>query len=182
MRQEGCSWSLRISCKLLKSILKWHQKEILSQSATWSNVKEELNKSFKPTTSSKQLSNLISQSQNDRKGLRNSSKSPYNFNRKDVPVSDSSSCLHCGCDGNLKNDCLSCKRKHDNLTKSSGEHFNNHKKGHGQQRNWQKKGPGRAHVPKLKNINWPQWTKKSIITPLSFYWELQLKWVPKANT
>ena len=51
-----------------------------------------------------------------------------------------------------------------------------------QQKNFQKKGPGRASVLKLKNIDLPHWTKNSLITPLSAYWELQLKWVPKANT
>ena len=51
-----------------------------------------------------------------------------------------------------------------------------------QQKNLQKKGPGLASVPKLKNINLPHWKKNSLITLLSAYWELQLKWVPKANT
>ena len=73
--------------------------------------------------------------------------------------------------------------------KGNSRHRSNQKTGPGQQKNWQKKGPGQqkkgpglASVPKLKNINLPHWTKNSLITPLSAYWELQLKWVPKANT
>lgn len=58
----------------------------------------------------------------------------------------------------------------------------------GQQNNWQKKGPIKhkkgptlASVFKLKYINLPHQTKNSLITPLTAYLELQLKWVPKAN-
>ena len=72
--------------------------------------------------------------------------------------------------------------KSNKQNKRPGQHKNLQKKGPGKQKNLQKKGPGRASVPKLKKNNSPHWTNNSLITPLTAYWELQLKWVPKANT
>ena len=118
-------------------------------------VKEELENSLKWTNSSKILTNILSQGNNIKGDL---------------------SC---------KRDCLAfkdCGESSSNYSKPR----NRLKKGPGpvyvQQKNLQKKGPCRASVPKLKNIDLPHWTKNSLITPLSAYWELQLKWVPKANT
>ena len=36
-----------------------------------------------------------------------------------------------------------------------------------------------SFVRKLQNL--PYWTKYNLITPLSAFWELKLKWVPKLN-
>ncbi|KAH0648271.1 hypothetical protein KY285_033519 [Solanum tuberosum] len=146
-------------------------------------VKEELNKSLKWTNSSKFLAKITSQGQNDSKGLGNSSKSPsYNLHGKDVSMSDSLSCLHYGRDGHLKKDCPAWTRTQDKLSKYSkqrnkkkkgpGQQSNKQKKRPGQQKNWQKKGPGRAPIPTFKKINLPHWTKNSLITSLSAYWEL----------
>ncbi|KAH0765257.1 hypothetical protein KY285_001128 [Solanum tuberosum] len=105
-------------------------------------VKEELNKSLKWTNSSKLLAKLTSQGQNDRKGLGNSRKSPsYNLHGKDVSMSDSLSCLHCGRDGHLKKDCPAWKSTQDKLSKYSKQR-NRKKKGPGQQSNKQKKRLG----------------------------------------
>ena len=116
------------------------------------HVKEELENSLKWTNSSKILTNILDQG------------------------------------NNIKGD-LSCKRECPAF-KDCGESSSNYskprnrlKKGpgpvYGQQKNLQKKGPDLASVPKLKNINLPHLTKNSLITPLSAYWELQLKWFPR---
>ncbi|KAH0717124.1 hypothetical protein KY285_013155 [Solanum tuberosum] len=129
-------------------------------------VKEELNKSLEWTTSSKLLAKLTNRGQNDRKGLGISRKSPsYNLHSKDVSMSDNLLCHHCGHDDHLKKDCLAWKRTQDNLS----DYFK------------QKKGPSRASSADLKKISPPHWTKNSFNTLLSAYWELRLKWVPKAN-
>lgn len=60
-------------------------------------VKEELNKSIKWTTSSKILTNLISQGNNSRRGLGCEKKySPYNPQNKTVSDVDDFLCVHCG--------------------------------------------------------------------------------------
>ncbi|KAH0632619.1 hypothetical protein KY284_035405 [Solanum tuberosum] len=46
----------------------------------------------------------------------------------------------------------------------------------------QKRGP--TPIPKssnMKRTNMPHWARNTLITPLSVYWELRLKWVPKSN-
>ncbi|TMW93113.1 hypothetical protein EJD97_012181 [Solanum chilense] len=106
------------------------------------HVKEELNKYLKWATSLKLLANLTSQGQNYRQGLGNSSKNPsYNLHGKDVLMSNIFSCLHCGCDGQLKKDCLSLKKTQENRSKYSNQR-NRKTKGPGQQNNKRNKGTG----------------------------------------
>lgn len=82
--------------------------------------KEKLNKSLKWATSSKLLSNLTIQGQNERIGLGNSSKGPCNnLHNKNMYVLENLLCFHCGRDGHLKKDCTDCRRTQDNVAKSS---------------------------------------------------------------
>ena len=101
-------------------------------------------------------------------------------------VSDNLLCLHCGKNGHLKDECDSWR--------NSCERFSNY----AERKNVPKERPGppelvsthrfskkesvpapMSFVRKLQNL--PYWTKYNLITPLSAYWELKLKWVPKLN-
>ena len=150
-------------------------------------LKEELKKSLKWTKSSKLLSNAMNQSNFNKKGLGSLNKSPpYNPHSKYVFVSDNLLCLHCGKNGHLKDECVSWR--------NSCERFSNY----AERQNVPKENPGptelvsthrfskkksvptpMSFVRKLQNL--PYWTKYNLITPLSAYWELKLKWVPKLN-
>ena len=111
---------------------------------------------------------------------------PYNPHSKYVFGSNNLLCLHCGKNGHLKGECSS--------RTNSYERFSNY----AERENLQKESPGppkqvsthrfskKKYVPapmsfvrKLQNL--PYWTKYNLITPLSTFWELKLKWVPKLN-
>ncbi|KAH0688877.1 hypothetical protein KY289_016235 [Solanum tuberosum] len=134
-------------------------------------LREELKNSLKWTSSTKLLSNITSQSNYNRKGLGSLNISPsYNPHSKYVYVSDNLLCLQCGRNGHLKRDCPAWK--------ASQEEFSVYSR-------WkitQNKGP--THFPKssnMKRTNLPHWSRSTLIIPLSPYWELRLKWVPKSN-
>ncbi|XP_069154589.1 uncharacterized protein [Solanum lycopersicum] len=150
-------------------------------------LKEELEKSLKWTKSSKLLSNVTNQSNFNKKGLGSLNVSPtYNPHSMYVFVSDNLLCLHCGKSGHLKNKCVSWK--------NSCEIYSNY----AERQNVQNEKPGpkepvsthrfskkksvpapRSFVKKIQSL--PYWAKYNLITPLSAYWELKLKWVPKLN-
>ena len=150
-------------------------------------LKEELEKSLKWTKSSKLLSNATNQSNFIKKGLGSLNISPpYNPHSKYVFVSDNLQCLHCGKNGHLKNDCDSWR--------NSCERFSNYD----ERQNVPKERPGppnyvsthrfskkkfvtapMSFVRKLQNLHY--WNKYNLITPLSVFWELKTKWVPKLN-
>lgn len=71
-------------------------------------VIEELEKSFKRTTSSKILINIIIKGKNSRRrvGCENID-SLYNPHTKRSVVGDNLLCLHCGRNGHMKKECLS---------------------------------------------------------------------------
>ncbi|XP_069146079.1 uncharacterized protein [Solanum lycopersicum] len=150
-------------------------------------LKEELEKSLKWTKSSKLLSNVTNQSNFNKKGLGSLNISPpYNPHSKYVFVSDNLLCLHCGKNGHLKNECVSWR--------NSCERYSNY----AERQNVPNERPGptepvsthrfskkksvpapRSFVRKSQSLSY--WTKYNLITPLSAYWELKLKWVPKLN-
>ena len=170
--EKNLSLSLEKSNKLEQDIVK---------------LKEELEKSLKWTKSSKLLSNATNQSNFNKKGLGSLNISPpYNPHSKYVFVSDNLLCLHCGKNGHLKNECVSWR--------NSCERYSNYAK----RQNVPKERPGPpkhvsthifskkksviapiSFVRKLQNL--PYWTKYNLITSLSAFWELKLKWVPKLN-
>ncbi|XP_069149941.1 uncharacterized protein [Solanum lycopersicum] len=101
-----------------------------------------------------------------------------------VFVSDNLLCLHCGKNGHLKNEYVSWK--------NSCERYSNY----AERQNVPNEKPGpkepvsthkfskrksvpapRSFVRKIQSL--PHWAKYNMITPLSAYWELKLKWVPK---
>ncbi|XP_069153766.1 uncharacterized protein [Solanum lycopersicum] len=150
-------------------------------------LKEELEKSLKWTKSSKLLSNATNQSNFNKKGLGSLNISPpYNPHSKYVFVFDNLLCLHCGKNGHLKDECVSWR--------NSCERFSNY----AERQNVPKERPGppelvsthrfskkesvpapMSFVRKLQNL--PYWTKYNLITLLSAYCELKLKWVLKLN-
>ncbi|KAH0665397.1 hypothetical protein KY285_026603 [Solanum tuberosum] len=133
-------------------------------------VKEELEKSLKLTNSSKFLTNIIGQGNNSRRGLGcEKIDSLYNRHNKNVFDDDNLMYMHCGRDGHLKKDCPI-------LIKYEGCSSN-----YSKQSNRLNKGPGLASGPELKKISLRHLTKNSLLTHLSAFWELQLKWVPKAK-
>ena len=150
-------------------------------------LKEELEKSLKWTKSSKLLSNATNQSNFNKKGLGSLNISPpYNPYCKYVFVSDNLLCLHCGKSGHLKGECSSWRNSCDRLS-NYAERQNLPKERPGPPKNvsthrFSKKksvtGP-MSFVRKLQNL--PYWTKYNLITPLSAYWKLKLKWAPKLN-
>ncbi|XP_015060475.1 uncharacterized protein LOC107006436 [Solanum pennellii] len=145
-------------------------------------LKEELEKSLKWTKSSKLLSNVTNQSNFNKKGLGSLNISPpYNPHSKYVFVSDNLLCLHCGKNGHLKNECVNWR--------NSCERYSNY----AERQNAPNERPGptepvsthrfskkksvpapRSFVRKIQSL--PYWTKNYLITPLSAYWELKLKW------
>ena len=170
--EKNLSLSLEKSNKLEQDIVK---------------LKEELENSLKWTKSSKLLSNVTNQSNFNKKGLGSLNISPpYNPHSKYVFVSDNLLCLHCGKNGHLKNECVSWR--------NSCERYSNY----AERQNVPNEKPGpkepvsthrfskkksvpapTSFVRKLQSL--PYWTKYNLITPLSAYWELKLKWVPKLN-
>ena len=170
--EKNLSLSLEKSNKLEQDIVK---------------LKEELEKSLKWTKSSKLLSNATNQSNFNKKGLGSLNISPpYNPHSKYVFVSDNLLCLHCGKNGHLKDECASWR--------NSCERFSNY----AERQNVPKERPGppkhvsthrfskkksvpapMSFVKKFQNLSY--WTRYNLITPLSSYWELKLKWVPKLN-
>ena len=150
-------------------------------------LKEELEKSLKWTKSSKLLSNVTNQSNFNKKGLGSLNISPpYNPHSKYVFVSDNLLCLHYGKNGHLKNECVSWR--------NSCERYSNY----AERQNVPKERPGLTEpvsthrFSKKKSVpapmsfvrkpqSLPYWTKYNLITSLSAYWELKLKWLPKLN-
>ena len=150
-------------------------------------LKEELEKSLKWTKSSKLLSNVTNQSNFNKKGLGSLNISPpYNPHSKYVFVSDNLLCLHCGKNGHLKNECVSWKNSCERYSNyAERQNVPNEKPGpkepvstHRFSKNKSVPAP-RSFVRKIQSL--PYWTKYNLITPLSAYWELKLKWVPKLN-
>ena len=146
-------------------------------------LKEELEKSLKWTKSSKLLSNVTNQSNFNKKGLGSLNiTTPFNPHSKYVFVSDHLLFLQCGKNGHLKEECTGWRKSHERL-------FNYTEK---QKVSKERPGPPK-HVStdrflKKKYVSAPMsfvrkfqklsyWTRYNLITPLSAYWELKLKWV-----
>ncbi|XP_069144342.1 uncharacterized protein [Solanum lycopersicum] len=150
-------------------------------------LKEELEKSLKWKKFSKLLSNATNQSNFNKKGLGCLNITPpYNPHSKYVFVSNNLLCLHCGKNGHLKGECVSWRNSYERLSN------------YAERKNLPKERPGppkhvsthkfskKKFVPALMSFirklqNLPYWTKYNLITPLSAFWELKLKWVPKLN-
>ncbi|KAH0761524.1 hypothetical protein KY290_017597 [Solanum tuberosum] len=134
-------------------------------------LREERKNSLKWTSSTKLLSNITSQSNYNRKGLGSLNISPpYNPYNKYVSVSDNLLCLHCGRNGHFKKYCPARKASQEKVSVYFRQKFNQNK--------------GLAPISKssnLRKIILPHWTRNTLIMPLSAYWELRLKWVPKSN-
>ena len=150
-------------------------------------LKEELKNSLKWTKSSKLLSNVTNQSNFNKKGLGSLNISPpYNPHSKYVFVSDNLLCLHCGKNGHLKGECSSWRNSCEKLS-NYAERQNVPKERPGPSKHvsthrFSKKKYVSAPMSFVRNLqNLPYWTKYNLITPLSAYWELKLKWVPKLN-
>ena len=150
-------------------------------------LKKELENSLKWTKSSKLLSNVTNQSNFNKKGLGSLNISPpYNPHSKYVFVSDNLLCLHCGKNGHLKNECVSWKNSCERYSNyAERQNVPNEKPGpkepvstHRFSKNKSVPAP-RSFVRKIQSL--PYWAKYNLITPLSAYWELKLKWVPKLN-
>ncbi|XP_049344714.1 uncharacterized protein LOC125809119 [Solanum verrucosum] len=171
-KNEGSSLQLKLENKLHTAEMKMKLalERNLELERDLVRVKEELEKSLKWTNSSKILTDLIGQGNNSRRGLGcKKIDPPYNPHSKSVSDADNLSCVYCGRDGHLRKDCP--------VLKKYGESSLNYS----HKRNRLKKGPGLVYRSKLKKTSMPHWTKDFLITPLSAYWELRLKWVPKAN-
>ena len=94
-------------------------------------LKEELQVSLKWTSSTKLLSNVTSQINNNEMGLGSLNITPpYNPHSKYMFVSDNLLCLHCGRNGHLKGDCPAWKASQENFSVNS------------KQKRTQLKGPG----------------------------------------
>ncbi|XP_069150405.1 uncharacterized protein [Solanum lycopersicum] len=150
-------------------------------------LKKELENSLKWTKSSKLLSNVTNQSNFNKKGLGSLNISPpYNPHSKYVFVSDNLLCLHCGKNGHLKNECVSWRNSCERHSKyAQKQNVPNERPGltepvstHKFSKKKSVPAP-RSFVRKIQSL--PYWTKYNLITPLSAYWELKLKWVPKLN-
>ena len=150
-------------------------------------LKHELEKSLKWTKSCKLLSNVTNQSNFNKKGLGSLNISPpYNPHSKYVFVSDNLLCLHCGKNGHLKNECVSWRNSCERYSKyAEKQNVPNERPGPTESvsthRFSKKKSvpAPRSFVRKIQSL--PYWAKYNLITPLSAYWELKLKWVPKLN-
>ncbi|XP_015078308.1 uncharacterized protein LOC107022115 [Solanum pennellii] len=150
-------------------------------------LKEELEKSLKWTKSSKLLSSVINQSNFNKKGLGSLNITPpFNPHSKYVFVSDNLLCLHCGKNGHLKKECTGWRKSHERLFNyTEKQRVSNERPGPPKQvstKRFSKKkfvsGP-KSFVTKIQEL--PYWTRNNLITPLSAFWELTLKWVPKLN-
>ena len=81
-------------------------------------LKYEHEKSLKWTKSSKMLPNVTNQRNFNKKGLGSLKISPpFNPYSKYVFVSDNLLCLHCGKNGNLKEECTAWRKSHVRLSK-----------------------------------------------------------------
>ena len=150
-------------------------------------LKEELEKSLKWTKSSKLLSTATNQSNFNKKGLGSLNITPpFNPHSKYVFVSDNLLCLHCGKNGHLKGECAGWRNSHERLSTYAER----------QKLSKERPGPPKSvstdRFSRKKSITAPMsfvrkfqklpyWTKYNLITPLSVFWELKLKWVPKLN-
>ncbi|XP_069152835.1 uncharacterized protein [Solanum lycopersicum] len=150
-------------------------------------LKKELENSLKWTKSSKLLSNVTNQSNFNKKGLGSLNISPpYNPHSKYLFVSDNLLCLHCGKNGHLKNECVSWRNSCERYSKyAEKQNVPNERPGPTESvstHRFSKKNSvpaPRSFVRKIRSL--PYWAKYNLITPLSAYWELKLKWVPKLN-
>ncbi|XP_015057420.1 uncharacterized protein LOC107003608 [Solanum pennellii] len=150
-------------------------------------LKEELEKSLMWTKSSKLLSSATNQSNFNKKALGSLNITPpFNPHIKYVFVSDNLLCLHCGKNGHLKGECARWKNSHERLSnyavrqKLSKERPGPQK--HVSADRFSKKksvSAPKSFVRKIQKL--PYWTRYNLITPLSAFWELKLKWVPKLN-
>ena len=148
---------------------------------------EELEKSLKWTKSSKLLSSVTNQSNFNKKGLEILNITPhFNPHSKYVFVSDNLLCLHCGKNGHLKKECTAWRKSHERLSKyTEKQRVSKVRSGPPKQfstKRFSKKisvSAPKSFVKKTQKL--PHWTRNNLINPLSAFWELKLKWVPKPN-
>ena len=95
---------------------------------------------------------LTLQRENNRKGLGYVKKNPHN---KYVTISDDLLCIYYGRDGHLKADCPSWKNAKQKKKSSANSDLM----------------PKGKKDFNLKKYSLPCWTKNTLITPLSAYWE-----------
>ena len=81
-------------------------------------LKDELEKSFKWTKSSKLLSDVTNQSNFNKKGLESLNTTlPLNPHSKYVSVFNNLMCLHCGKNGHSKGECTTWRESHERFSK-----------------------------------------------------------------
>ncbi|XP_049347721.1 uncharacterized protein LOC125812241 [Solanum verrucosum] len=131
-----------------------------------SKVKEELNQSLIWTDSSTILSKLANKKFNNGKGLGcQKIEPPYNPYSKYVFSFNNLLCTHYGKNGHLKRNCESLRKTKENQALFCKADRN--------------KVPGPRY--RFSKNNLPPWTRRFLIKPLDSFWELHLKWIPKAN-
>ena len=92
-----------------------------------------------------------------------------NPHSKYVYVSANLLCLHCGRNGHLRGECKAWKE--------SRERFSIYTK----QKRVPRRGPGHVQNSLIKkDLKLPHWARNTLITSLSAFWELKLKWAPKS--
>ena len=149
--------------------------------------KEELENSLKWKKSSKLLSSVINQSNFNKKGLGSLNITPlFNPHSKYVFVSYNLLCLHCSKNGHLKEECTGWRKSHERLFNyTEKQKVSKERPGPTKQfstERFSKKGSDSASKSFVKrNLKLPYWARNDLITPLSAFWELKLKWVPKPN-
>lgn len=132
-------------------------------------VKEELSKSLKWITSPKIRTNIIFQGNNNKRGVGwEKIDYPYDPLTKNFSIVENLLCLHYGWEGHLKKT-VAWKWTQESSSNCSKQRYK------------KKKGLVLSIIPKLKKIGSPHWTKNFLITLLSAYWKLRLKWVSKFN-